>query len=112
MRCLSETRLTGHNPKLLLGAGPLDCIGVSQSSSLSNMVVRNIGFAAQQASRPISALLLCGPMTLGKSLPLLESQLDHPQHLAGMSGGVQESVLVRWVAQSSAHSEHSVNGGT
>lgn len=50
MRFLSETGLTGHSQKLLLGAGPLTCTGVSQSKLVpfGNMVVRNIGFATQQ----------------------------------------------------------------
>lgn len=43
------------------------------------MVVRNIGFAAQQTWDQSSALSLCSTMTLGKSR-LFESQFDHPQH--------------------------------
>lgn len=78
------------------------------------MEVRNIGFAAQQTSLQISDLLLCSTMTLGKSLPLFESQFDHLQHgvTAGTSEGFRESDLVRWVAQNLAHSEHTINGAT
>lgn len=90
MRCLSETGLTGHSQELLLGAGPLDCRGVSQSSSfpLETGWLGTQAFAGRQTWVQISALPVCSTMTLGKSLPLFESQCAHLQ--CG-----RESALVR-----------------
>lgn len=44
-----------------------------RAASFGNMVVRNTGFTTPQTWVQISALPLCGTVTLGKSLPLFLS---------------------------------------
>lgn len=69
MRCLSEIGLTEHNQKLLLGAGPVNCTGVSSSPGKR-------GGEEQRRRRPPGfawnlSLTTSSAVTSGRSLPFL-----------------------------------------